>query len=167
MRVHAGVARRDKAVVGQEIDARRPEADEGLARPNDAGADAAAHIVAGAGDHRRLGRQAPAIGVLAAQRADHLGASGEARQTVAVDADGLEDGPAPSARHGVHQQRRAPVSFVGDDLAGQAQPHEILGQQNGSGPREQLRLVLRKPAQLRGREARHRACAGKPGEIRN
>jgi hypothetical protein len=84
--------------------------------------------------------------VLAPERADHLGAFGEARQTVAVDAGGLEDAPAPSARHGVHQQRRAPVGFVGDDLSGQAQPHEILGQQNGSGLRERLRLVLRKPA---------------------
>ena len=51
---------------------------------------------------------------------------------------GLEDGPAPVAARGIHQQRRAAVGAVADDLAGQAQADEILGQQDGSGPREQL-----------------------------
>src|SRR5215211_2735551 len=128
MGVHAARTRGDEPVVRYENDARGPEADEGLARPDHAGADPAAHVVACASDHRCPMPEMPALGVLAPERADDLRALGKPRQPPAVYSNGGEDGWAPFARDGVHEERRAGVGPVAGDLARQAQTHEILRQ---------------------------------------
>ena len=50
-------------------------------------------------------------------------------------------------------------------VTAQLQRHIVLGQQHVRDASEQIRLVLRQPEQLRGREARHGRYAGDPAEV--
>ena len=60
MGVHAAAVCRHEAIVGDEVDARRSQADVGGTSLHRAHADARAHIVSAAARHRRAGRQMPA-----------------------------------------------------------------------------------------------------------
>ena len=50
-------------------------------------------------------------------------------------------------------------------VTGQLQRHIVLGQQHVCDASEQIRLVLRQPEQLRGREAGHGRDAGNTTEV--
>ncbi len=66
--VHALPACRHEAIIGDEVDARRAEADIGIAGANHAGADRAGHVVTRTARDRKVGAKAKAPRQLGPQR---------------------------------------------------------------------------------------------------
>ena len=71
---------------------------------------------------------------------------------------------APAPLRDVEQQRARGVGDVDRALAGQLQPHVVLGQHHVRDARVVVRLVLAQPQQLRRGEAGQRAVAGQLDE---
>ena len=77
-----------------------------------------------------------------------------------VDLERREDLGRPVAGGEVEQDGPRPIGLVEGVLAGEPEPHVVLGQENVRHPAPDLRLVVADPDQLRCREARQGVIAG-------
>ena len=145
MGMHALAVGRDEAVVCNKIYTGGAEAHDGVAPPRHAGADRAAHVVAGAAGDRQAGTQAPPRAQRRAQFAADRAAVDQARQLLDRDPAGRDDRARPKTCLRIHQQRRRCISAIGNRFSGEAEADVILGQQNILGARDRFRLMTRKP----------------------
>ena len=153
--VHAGL--RVGPVLGQrgEHDAGRPHRDAQRPGPVDADAEPARGLVARARRDGDAGRRPAATppATRARSAATPRSISSVSQHLVA---------PAP-LRH-VEQQRARGVGDVDRPLAGELEPHVVLGQHHVRDPGVVVRLVLAQPQQLGRGEAGQRAVAGELDE---
>ena len=143
-------------VLGQrgEDDSGGSEHDRERARPVDADAQGARLLVAGARGYR------DAVTGLAR----HLGRLEHRRQPLGRHLERVQHLVAPAPSGHVEEERAGCVAGVGRLLAGEAQAHVVLREEDVSRTRVELGLVAAHPDELRRRVARERAVAGQIDE---
>ncbi len=159
-RMHRPRRVRRERRVGDEVDARGAERQEGRARLDHADAGRTRRVVAGAAGHDHAGRQAELLCDRGQHAAAGLAAFHQPRHLRAAEVRGGEHGVGPVAALHVEPERAGRIGHVRGGLAGQQQAQVVLGQQHPGDLPEDRRLVRLDPQQLRRREAGHRDVAG-------
>ena len=148
-RVHPPLFVRPEAREGREDDTRRPEHDRDRTGTVDAHAECAGRLIPRSG--------CDGHSVLRLPR--NLRRLEQARQPLGGKIQCGQDLLAPAPMRDVEQQRPRGVGHVGRALAGQAEAHIVLREENLRDPRVDLGLLSREPEKLWRREACERTVS--------
>ena len=151
---------RREARAGHEVDPRGSEGEEGVARPDHAHPHGPCGVVPGAAGDPHAAAEAELVRHRVAELARCLRALHETRHRGQSETRRGEHLRRPAPRSDVQPQGAGGVGHLRDRLPGEAKAQEILRQQDACHAREERRLLLRHPEQLRRREAGHGAVAG-------